>query len=109
MTGLILKATILSTSILLLDMFCLCLLDLWEKVRLADVLLVEGALLMVISGMKDFSHSPTMANVRHLFSRRGFHAAPINHTHSGSAIVLLISGILLCIQAVFVLLLFVGP
>ena len=109
MTRLILKAAILSTGILLLDMFCLWSLDLWEKVGLADVLLVEGALLMVISGMKDFSHSPTMANVRHLFSRRGFHTAPKNHTHSAGAIVLLISGILLCIQAVFVLPLLVGP
>ena len=103
MTRLILKAAILSTGILLLDMVCFWSLDLWEKVRLADVLFMEGGLLMVISGMKDFSRSLTMANVRHLFSLRGFHAAPNNHTHSAGALVLLLSGIFLCIQAIFVL------
>ena len=109
MIGLILKAAILSMGILLLDMVCLWSLDLWGKVRLTDVLFMEGALLMVISGMKDFSLSLTMANVRHLFNRRGFHTAPKNATHSAGAIVLLICGILLCIQAVFVLLLLDGP
>ena len=109
MTALILKAAILSTGILLLDMVCLWMLDMWGKARLSNVLLIEGALLMVIGGMKDFYHSPTMVNVRHLFSRRGFHMAPKNHPHSAGDIVLLISGILLCIQAVFVFLLLVGP
>ena len=107
-TGLILKAAMLSTGILLLDMVGLWLLGLWGKARLADVLFVEGAVLMVISGMKDFSRSLTMANIRHLFSRRGFHTTIRSHSHSAGALVLLLSGIFLCIQAVFVIPLLVG-
>lgn len=101
MTGLVIKALIFSAVIFLLNIVCLEYLDLFRKERLANAIFLEAAILMVMGGITDFVLSLTMRNIRNVKSIHDFNAPPVEHKRSASASVLLLSGIFLCIYALF--------
>lgn len=99
------NSAIAAGAILLLDLMLLKLIGLGSSTRLADLLFIEGAVLMVLGGMRDLSRSLTLSKVRQLLSRQSFHTPPDRPTASRGAVLLLFTGIFLCLLAFCVLLL----
>lgn len=99
MTRLLSISATAALGILLLDLLFLNLLDFFEKIRLADLLFIKGAVLMVVGGMRDMSRSLTLSKVRDLLHRKSVHAPPDPHTASRGAALLLFTGVFLCLLA----------
>ncbi len=74
----------------------------WRR-SLGDALFVEGAILLVAAGVIDLGRSVTVAHIRAL---RRIGEAPPTIRKPGRAMVLVIAGLLMCLQGVLVVRLF---
>ena len=97
------KAAALSLTLISLDSFGLWLLGKWAPGRLSDLLLLEGALLMLLGGIAEVSRSITLETIRRLFSGDALHIPPDRRRPSAAAPLMLATGILLCAAALVAL------
>ena len=101
----LLWAVVLAQALCVLSALSIKLLGMpWRK-TLGDLLFLEGALLLVAGGLLDLCRSITLAHIRGLHKSR-FGEPPSPVKKPGRGYVLLIAGLLLCIQAVLLLVLF---
>jgi len=73
-------------------------LDPAKSPHMIDILFLEGAVLIVAGGLCDLSQSITFSQIRALIKSNSTDPPPIKRT--GSAGILLISGLLICAHAV---------
>lgn len=101
-------ALVLAEGLCAIDGLIIWLLGLPWRSALADAMLFEGAILFVAGGIIDFSRSLTLAHIRGLRAYRPIDPPPRIKT-PGQRYILLIAGLLLCVQAMLTVYVFPAP
>ncbi|CAB5138055.1 hypothetical protein D3OALGB2SA_4057 [Olavius algarvensis associated proteobacterium Delta 3] len=102
MAGLVAKALICSTGIFAVNAIMAAYFDFFPWRRLADAVFLQGGVMILVAGCRDFASSLTVSNIRKLRQHNAFNQPPVKPSSSAGASVILLIGIFLCVQALIV-------